>query len=135
MYTSREHSQGLCVVAGLLGLFWHGVVFCSRVVFLCLHPCLSVLLQAHPSLIPRPEDAGEEKGPGFSRFVHALRKIIDSLLDDSSRHTNLSVSLCRIPVVLNNATLFLLLTSVRRQAFIADIVILAHKYARCLSSE
>ena len=161
------------------------------------------------SLIPRPEEAEEEKGPGFSHFVHALnhggipplphiidtrstnnntavlfsrtsdaedpdhcllyalqqldspelrpkpeqwftiesvyrgkdvfgwylQEIINSLLDASSRYTTLSVNLCCIPVVLNNATLFLLLTSVWSQAFITDIVILAHKYTCCLSSE
>ena len=72
---------------------------------------------------------------GKDVFGWYLWGIIDSLLDTSSRYTILSVSLCCILVVLNNATLFLLVTSVQRQAFIADIVILARKYARCLSSE
>ena len=57
--------------------------------------------------------------------------------NDSSRYTVLSVNLVCIPVVLNDATLFSLLTKNRhkRQAFTAEIVILAHRYARSLSLE
>ena len=62
---------------------------------------------------------------------------IDLLPGACNRSTVPSVRVCPIPVVLNNATLSLRLTLAqhKRQAFITDMVILAHKYACCLSSE
>ena len=88
--------------------------------------CLLYALQwlDNPELRPKPEQrsAIESVYRGKDVFGWYLRETSDSLLDASSRYTILSVNLCCIPVVLNNETLFLFLTSVQRQAFIADIV-------------
>ena len=70
---------------------------------------------------------------GKDIFEWYLWGIIDSLPDTSSRYSILSVNLCCIPVVMNSGTLVLLLTSVPKQAFISDMMIVTHKYALCLS--
>ena len=98
-----------------------------------LDRCLSYALQRldSPEMRPKPEQqsAIESAHRGKDVFGWYLRGIIDSSLYASSRYTILSLILCCIPVVLNNATLFLLLTSVRRQAFIADMVILTSTHS------